>query len=177
MSWPLDDGAESHQPSVVRRQKRARGDGVGLPITHHLSPITYNSGNGIRTRVSALRGLRPSPLDDTAIESSAKWADAQTRRPHHPSPASCRTPRQQRARPSGRARRIGPVPRLPSPLASHPPHAPRTSASRPGGNRTPNPRFWRPVLYQLSYGPRPLPPGIRPAPPRPPGPSRLHKGG
>jgi hypothetical protein len=24
---------------------------------------------------------------------------------------------------------------------------------RPGGNRTPNPRFWRPVLYQLSYGP------------------------
>ena len=25
--------------------------------------------------------------------------------------------------------------------------------SRPGGNRTPNRRFWRPVLYQLSYGP------------------------
>jgi hypothetical protein len=24
---------------------------------------------------------------------------------------------------------------------------------RPGGTRTPNPRFWRPVLYQLSYGP------------------------
>src|SRR5262249_41727250 len=23
---------------------------------------------------------------------------------------------------------------------------------RPGGNRTPNPRFWRPVLCQLSYG-------------------------
>src|SRR5688500_10742070 len=23
----------------------------------------------------------------------------------------------------------------------------------PGGNRTPNRRFWRPVLYQLSYGP------------------------
>ena len=27
------------------------------------------------------------------------------------------------------------------------------SKHRPGGNRTPNPRFWRPVLYQLSYGP------------------------
>ena len=26
-------------------------------------------------------------------------------------------------------------------------------ANRPGGNRTPNRRFWRPVLYQLSYGP------------------------
>ena len=25
-------------------------------------------------------------------------------------------------------------------------------AYTPGGNRTPNPRFWRPVLYQLSYG-------------------------
>ena len=31
------------------------------------------------------------------------------------------------------------------PLLVHP--------NRPGGNRTPNPRFWRPVLYQLSYGP------------------------
>ena len=26
--------------------------------------------------------------------------------------------------------------------------------NRPGRNRTCNPRFWRPVLYQLSYGPR-----------------------
>src|SRR5262249_56225218 len=26
-------------------------------------------------------------------------------------------------------------------------------AGRPGGNRTPNPRFWRPVLCQLSYWP------------------------
>ena len=24
---------------------------------------------------------------------------------------------------------------------------------RPGGTRTPSPRFWRPVLYQLSYWP------------------------
>jgi hypothetical protein len=28
--------------------------------------------------------------------------------------------------------------------------------SRPGRTRTCNPRFWRPVLYQLSYGPRTL---------------------
>src|SRR5690606_8352410 len=27
------------------------------------------------------------------------------------------------------------------------------SNPRPGGTRTPNRRFWRPVLYQLSYGP------------------------
>ena len=26
-------------------------------------------------------------------------------------------------------------------------------SNRPGGTRTPNPRFWRPVLCQLSYGP------------------------
>ncbi len=30
----------------------------------------------------------------------------------------------------------------------------RRGPSRPGRNRTCNPRFWRPVLYQLSYGPR-----------------------
>ena len=30
----------------------------------------------------------------------------------------------------------------------------RRGQSRPGRNRTCNPRFWRPVLYQLSYGPR-----------------------
>ncbi len=29
-------------------------------------------------------------------------------------------------------------------------------SNRPGGNRTPNRRFWRPVLYQLSYGPTTL---------------------
>src|SRR5437667_9854117 len=29
----------------------------------------------------------------------------------------------------------------------------RRGPSRPGRNRTCNPRFWRPVLYQLSYGP------------------------
>src|SRR3990172_11902264 len=58
-----------------------------------------HSGNGIRTRVLALRGPRPSPLDDTA-----------------------RT-------------------------------LPKTRLSRPGRNRTCHPRFWRPVLYQLSYGP------------------------
>lgn len=28
--------------------------------------------------------------------------------------------------------------------------------NRPGGTRTPNPWFWRPVLYQLSYGPMEL---------------------
>src|SRR5256885_10401056 len=30
-------------------------------------------------------------------------------------------------------------------------------SGRPGGNRTPNPRFWRPVLCQLSYWPSYLP--------------------
>ena len=59
-------------------------------------PHLPDSANGIRTRVPALRGLCPGPLDDSA------------------------------------------------------------TLHRPGGNRTPNPRFWRPVLYQLSYGPTAL---------------------
>jgi hypothetical protein len=38
--------------------------------------------------------------------------------------------------------------------AGHPPSGRRSAiSSRPGGTRTPNPRFWRPVLYHLSYGP------------------------
>jgi hypothetical protein len=32
-------------------------------------------------------------------------------------------------------------------------HVRANSSNRPGGTRTPNRRFWRPVLYQLSYGP------------------------
>src|SRR5438270_5260721 len=66
------------------------------------------SANGIRTRVWALRGPRPSPLDDSAA----------TIRPVHRASIYFKQP------------------------------------DRPGGNRTPNRRFWRPVLYQLSYGPR-----------------------
>src|SRR5262249_30437874 len=31
--------------------------------------------------------------------------------------------------------------------------SPPAKTGRPGGNRTPNPRFWRPVLCQLSYWP------------------------
>src|SRR5690348_13956639 len=31
-----------------------------------------------------------------------------------------------------------------------------SAAGRSGGARTPNPRFWRPVLYQLSYAPNAL---------------------
>src|SRR6478736_9716639 len=33
------------------------------------------------------------------------------------------------------------------------PSSPRRGAGRPGGSRTPNLRFWRPLLYQLSYWP------------------------
>ena len=43
---------------------------------------------------------------------------------------------------SGRCRQ-----RPPSSQSQEPP------VGRPGGNRTPNPRFWRPVLCQLSYWP------------------------
>jgi hypothetical protein len=32
---------------------------------------------------------------------------------------------------------------------------PRAVFGRPGGTRTPSPRFWRPMLYQLSYWPIP----------------------
>src|SRR6266568_1038993 len=39
-------------------------------------------------------------------------------------------------------------------LLRSPPLLSRCYLNRPGGNRTCNPRFWRPVLYQLSYGPK-----------------------
>jgi hypothetical protein len=55
-----------------------------------------HTARGIRTPVTAVRGRRPGPLDDSG--------------------ATC-------------------------------------FPSRAGGNRTPNRRFWRPVLYQLSYCP------------------------
>ena len=36
---------------------------------HFQHPSSINSANGIRTRVWALRGPRPSPLDDSAKDS------------------------------------------------------------------------------------------------------------
>src|SRR5215813_747266 len=42
-----------------------------------------------------------------------------------------------------------------------PPGAGRGELGRPGGNRTPNLRFWRPSLCQLSYWPK-LMKGLRP---------------
>src|SRR5260221_13561461 len=44
--------------------------------------------------------------------------------------------------------RLGPPPLISLPLVPR-----RSHAGRTGGNRTPNPRFWRPVLCQLSYCP------------------------
>jgi hypothetical protein len=40
-----------------------------------------------------------------------------------------------------------------SPAGAHAAVASASRVGRPGGNRTPNPRFWRPVLCQLSYWP------------------------
>src|SRR4249920_1971607 len=46
---------------------------------------------------------------------------------------------------------------MPAPAPCPQPLAPDlyvlAATGRPGGNRTPNPRFWRPVLCQLSYWP------------------------
>src|SRR5258708_23983525 len=44
----------------------------------------------------------------------------------------------------------------------------RLPIGRSGGTRTPNPRFWRPVLYQLSY----TPPEANAAAKKPGGPPR-----
>ncbi len=76
----------------------------------------HHSANGIRTRVWALRGPRPSPLDDSAVASVAGRESAGAE------------------------------------LATRD-SRPATPRHRPGRNRTCNPRFWRPVLYHLSYGP------------------------
>src|SRR6185437_6597423 len=52
--------------------------------------------------------------------------------------------------PSGNALYSALAPGLPEPLSKP------SRAGRSGGARTPNPRFWRPVLYQLSYTPKAL---------------------
>src|SRR5579875_2546431 len=44
--------------------------------------------------------------------------------------------------------------RTPRSTPHHALHGPRREPSRAGGTRTPNRRFWRPVLFQLSYCPR-----------------------
>src|SRR4029079_4994960 len=78
------------------------------------------SANGIRTRVWALRGPRPSPLDDSAETTTNYLVQCELRV-----------------------------------LSSQSVRNSHSQCDRPGGNRTPNRRFWRPVLYQLSYGPSP----------------------
>src|SRR4026208_1794236 len=40
-----------------------------------------------------------------------------------------------------------------------------SGTGRSGGTRTPDPRFWRPMLYQLSYTPTGRRPGPTPHPP------------
>ena len=89
-----------------------------------MGPPVLDSANGIRTRVPALRGLCPGPLDDSAIL-GADRADEKV---------------------GFRDAFSLVLDRLVRPIAR----------SRPGRNRTCNPRFWRPVLYQLSYGPTAL---------------------
>src|SRR6266568_1146702 len=50
-----------------RRQGKTYDDSPRrLSLTTFLDDFRSDSGNGIRTRVGALRGLRPSPRDDTA---------------------------------------------------------------------------------------------------------------
>lgn len=106
--------------------ERARN--LGLPYN-----FRSNSGNGIRTRVWALRGPRPSPLDDTA---RAIAPEARTlRRCYGPLRGPSQILRSQQT-------------------TSRPSHRFSISNHRGGGNRTPNRRFWRPVLYQLSYTPK-----------------------
>ena len=39
---------------------------LDIPVAMLLH-LSFGSGTGIRTRVSSLRGMRPSPLDDVAI--------------------------------------------------------------------------------------------------------------
>ena len=41
--------------------------------------IDYGSGTGNRTRLSSVRGLRPEPIDDTAINSIGSRSGIRTR--------------------------------------------------------------------------------------------------
>ena len=96
--------------------------GPSRPLALTLTLALSSTANGIRTRVPALRGLCPGPLDDSG------------KRPVSVAVRVAANPRDSRGRPTTATETA-------------------TFSYRPGGNRTPNPRFWRPVLYQLSYGP------------------------
>src|SRR5205085_8041513 len=94
-----------------------------------------HSANGIRTRVWALRGPRPSPLDDSAVPTTNSKLHCDLRINLEEFQTALRSANQLRSASTRSSK----------------------SSYRPGGNRTPNRRFWRPVLYQLSYGPSPGP--------------------
>ena len=135
-----------------------------LPIAHSQQPIALsNSANGIRTRVWALRGPRPSPLDDSAVVGGYElWAMGYGLK--HTGVANC-------SQPSLTAPILQPLTfeamhnGLIRPSFAHRPQpiAPSALPHRPGRTRTCNPRFWRPVLYHLSYGPlhQPQPVALR----------------
>ena len=101
-----------------------------------MGPIDpHHSANGIRTRVWALRGPRPSPLDDSAVPTTNSKLHCDLRINLDEFQTALRSANQLRSASTRSSK----------------------SSYRPGGNRTPNRRFWRPVLYQLSYGPTPGP--------------------
>jgi hypothetical protein len=112
-----------------------------------------SSANGIRTRVWALRGPRPSPLDDSA--GAALGRDvlrSHILRSHILRATPCVQ------HPASNTLRATPCEQHPASNTLHPrePVPTQPQSSRPGRTRTCNPRFWRPVLHQLSYGPTPL---------------------
>jgi hypothetical protein len=45
-----------------------------------MGPVPFYSANGIRTRVWALRGPRPSPLDDSAVVNESRVESRESRK-------------------------------------------------------------------------------------------------
>ncbi len=129
-------------PAQQQGPGRQRATRVARPESRERDPLPAD-------RSAAPAAMRFSPRPARTSPGATTWSRAPAR---HTSSA----PRVPRARPTPRgsirrARRDAVLIAAGEDLS--PPHPTR---NRPGGNRTPNRRFWRPVLYQLSYGPTPV---------------------
>src|SRR5262249_41238221 len=116
-------------PGVTARRALGR-PGVAFiasrPVWASAPSSTFGDGGGVRRNSGACRGADAAGLLAQAGAHASKLANAQ----------------------SATARPHTPdvVPRI----------AAKVKASRGGGTRTPDLRFWRPPLYQLSYAPVPV---------------------
>ena len=167
-AWPSTDGPHT---SGLRPEPFFRGALPHTPARRSQGPAALrrsSPGAHCRAPGSCYAGTlvaipRRTETGDAPGQQGASRKHTGRMRPRSNAVAGCSAGRMQRDSCSG----------LPAPLRAFTVNSITTTSSRhpmcpggelgrhpgvtgrPGGNRTPNPRFWRPVLCQLSYWPVP----------------------